>query len=705
MTKRNCQNCEQVIGNLEESYTYYGQVICKACKIKLENQFGDPGTTNGNIETEIPIEEVQIEQDQDMKDQTLPAEDQAIADFKKDAEHFEDKDSSGEDSNNLTKKVVMELGGRVSKKCTINLDKEAACLPPLKQESLNETSESVERSTSKKMGYIRKHWRGEFSLAVSFWINVFLFNCMISLFLAFLFWNEPIKNPVTYARVVISFLVFVLAIVYPWQIIGLWRSCNRHIETSSKRFWARTAQVLVVLGFISTLGNLASSWPMYQDLLRLGFGEDEDGNYSLKLEKNNTLIHLQGGLGFGVSKEVGQLLRKYPEVKGIILDSYGGRIYEGRELSKLISAYDLDTYSLEGCYSAATTAFISGRKRFLGIGANLAFHQYRMDYESFDALIDIEEEQAKDLLLFQQQGVKSEFLDRIFYTDHDDLWYPTVDEMLDAGVIHGIVNTSDLLPVEYVSISKEIVETDEVLLDIPFYKIIRKYEPEIYRKIKAELAEQIKKGASLFDLQRAGANILEPLATSLMPRTSDEALIQFYQIVLVGLTKLKEIDPMLCLKAIYPKQYGSVSLSQYLSNDEITSMLDTFSRIIIDAHEKDNPVVDADAAELVLDSLLIELGEHASYLELGSLQNTNDYERHCNAVIKFYEMIIVKDKAEACNLLRYLMSPEIGTEDKESPGGTDKPVSNDPSKNLNDLAIIADKWLEVDHDSDDAQEN
>jgi hypothetical protein len=303
------------------------------------------------------------------------------------------------------------------------------------------------------------------------------------------------------------------------------------------------------------------------------------------------------------------------------------------------------------------------------------------------------------LLLFQQQGVKRDFLDRIFHTDRDDLWYPTVDEVLDAGVIHGIVNTSDLLPIEYSSISKEIVETDEVLLDIPFYKIIQKYEPEIYRKIKAELDEQIKKGASLFDLQRAGANILEPLATSLMPRTSDDALIQFYQIVLVGLTKLKEIDPMLCLKAIYPKQYGSVSLSQYLSNDEVTSMLDTFSRIIIDAHEKDNPVVDADAAELLLDSLFIELGEHANHLEFGGLQNRNDYERHCDAVIKLYETIIMKDKVTAGNLLRYMMSPEIGTEDKESPGETVKPGSKVSSQDMNDLAVFADKWLENNHDT------
>jgi|GEM_PF-304505 len=615
MTKKNCQNCEQDIGQLEESYSYQGYVVCKKCKI--------------------------------------------------------------------------------------NLDKEAAYLPPIKQEKLIESSEFVERSASKKRGYIRKHWHGELSLAVSFWINLFLFNFVLRL--VDVLSAEIIHNPLTYARATIIYNAFNITIIYPWQIIGLWRSCNRHIDATNKRFWARTAQILVVLGLIATFGNLATSWPVYQDLLRLGFGEDEYGKYSLKLEKNNTLIHLQGGLGLGISKEVVLLLRKYPEVKGIILDSYGGRIYEGRELSKLISAYDLDTYSLEGCYSAATTAFISGRKRFLGIGANLAFHQYRMDYESFDAFIDMEEEQAKDLLLFQKQGIKSEFLDRIFYADSDDLWYPTVDEMLDAGVIHGIVNTSDLLPVEYGSISKEIAEIDKVILDIPVYQTIKKYKPDIYSKIKAEWNERIKKGATLIELQNAGSEIIMPFAMSLMSQTSDEALIQFANTFIVALRRLKEIDPILCLKALYPEQYGSVYFPQYISNDEAMPMLDVLSKIIIDAYEKDNPVVDTDTAELQLDSLFIELGEHASYLELGSLQNKNDYENHCNAVIKFYEMIVVKDKVEACNLLRYLMSPEIGTEDEESPSETVKPGSNVSLKNMNDLATIADKWLEIDHDSNDVQ--
>jgi hypothetical protein len=501
--------------------------------------------------------------------------------------------------------------------------------------------------------YIRKHWRGELSLAVSFWINSFLLNVAIMLLNAFFSYSGIIENPVIAARVSLIYAGFALSIVYPWQIIGLWRSCNNHIEKSGKRFWPRTVQVLVVLGLILSLGKLETSWPIYKDLFRMGFQKDEYGNYTLKLAKNNTLIHLQGALSFGVSKEVAKLLKKYPEVEGIILDSQGGRIYEGRTLAKLISTYGLDTYSLKGCYSAATIAFIAGKNRFLGIGANIALHRYRMDYKNLEPFMDAKEEQAKDLLIFQQQGVKSEFLDKLFGASSDDLWYPTVDEMLDAGVIHGIVNPSDLLPVELGFTSKEI---GEAFLDIPVYKTIKQYEPDIYRKIMAELDEQIKKGATQIELQNTVANSIELLAFTTLPRTSDEALIQLVQATVNELKKFKEINPILCMKMLHPQQYGVLDFSKYYSDDEQKLMPEALNKIIIDAYEKNNPVVDTEAAELLLGKLGLELGEYADYLELKRLQNKDDYKRHCDAVIKLYELILKEEKTTAGNALRYMFS-------------------------------------------------
>lgn len=270
-----------------------------------------------------------------------------------------------------------------------------------------------------------------------------------------------------------------------------------------------------------------------------------------------------------------------------------------------------------------------------------------------DGFVDMKDEQARDLLIFLQQGIKSEFLDKLFNTHHEDLWYPTVDEMLDAGVIHGIINPSDLLPVEYGFNAEDF---DEEFLD-PMFKTIQQYEPDTYRKLMVEFEEQIKKGATRIELQHAMANVFKSLAFTTMSRTSDEALIQFAQAMVGRLKKFKEVDPILCMKMLYPQQYGVLDFSKYSSDGEYP-IDDVLNKVIIDAYEKNNPVVNTEAAELLLENLGLELGEYADYLELENLQNTDDYGKHCGAVIKLYELILSEDKITAGNLLRYMFSQE-----------------------------------------------
>lgn len=506
------------------------------------------------------------------------------------------------------------------------------------------------------MNYLRKHWRGELSLAVSFWINIFLINIAIKFFDTWLTQNSPIEHPVISARVTVIFTFIALSIIYPWQIVGMWRTCNRHVKENGKVIWARTAQVLVVLGFLVTLGNVNRCWPIYKELYQIGFVKDKFANYTLTLEKNNTLIHLKGGLGFGVSQDVDKILKNNPNVKGIILDSIGGRIYEGRELSKLILIYGLDTYSLEGCYSASTTAFIAGKNRFLGIGANLAFHQYNMGYKNLNPFVDLKKEQEKDLRIFERQGIKQEFLTRLFDTAHNDLWYPTIDEMISAGVIHGIVKPSDLSPLRYEASAKlSTKDFDEVLLNFPMFRTIKQYDPETYKRTREEFEEQIKKGASQLELQDLGGSWL---AASTLPRTSNEAILRYVHVYIDIVKKLKAQDPILALKIIYPHKFGAIIISRFLSDDDMAPMMDAMNAVIIDAYQKENPPLDKEAAELLMQKLVVQLGSDAEYLEPQGLQNKEDYKKPCDALVKLFELILEQDKNTAGNALRYFFAQE-----------------------------------------------
>lgn len=58
MTVQNCHNCGQIIGNLQESFSFQGNVVCKACKISLEEESQTIEAVDNNAEAEIPSAEI-----------------------------------------------------------------------------------------------------------------------------------------------------------------------------------------------------------------------------------------------------------------------------------------------------------------------------------------------------------------------------------------------------------------------------------------------------------------------------------------------------------------------------------------------------------------------------------------------------------------------------------------------------------------------
>jgi len=229
--------------------------------IKIEEKFQFPGFTNGNTENDTSIEQERIEQDKSTKCQNPTEKEKTADDLERDTEDLKYDASTGQDVNNFTPKAATEPSEQDSKECETNYEKEAISQPSSKQENPIEISAYVEKAVKQQMGYIRRHWRGELSLATSFWINVFLIDVILKS--AELISAAFVHKLPTGTHVTIIHNPFVIMILYPWQIMGLWRSCECHIETTGKRFWARTAQVFVVLGFIATLSHLVASWPLY----------------------------------------------------------------------------------------------------------------------------------------------------------------------------------------------------------------------------------------------------------------------------------------------------------------------------------------------------------------------------------------------------------------------------------------------------------
>lgn len=359
------------------------------------------------------------------------------------------------------------------------------------------------------MDYIGRHWRGELSLGVAYWINLALLNVILG-FLIFLVGNQNISmHPVKYSQLAFCFFTFILFVFPLWQIVGTWRTAARGID-GVMTGWGKVVQFLIVFGTLSLAGTIMEIIPIYRNLFHVAFNYKKDGfqDYKIKLANNKSLVHLTGALGFGVSEKFKEVLKEHPEIKGVILDSRGGRAYEGQELAEIIKRKGLDTYSLKGCLSACPMAFIAGKKRYLGSEANIGFHQH-------GGVITAEQTrqlQEEYLHFFKQANVKGAFIKRIFLTANEGMWYPTINQMLDARVIHGIVNPSDLIPVKWPSRFKSEIKIDSIINDLPLYKTIKKYDLKTYNKIIQSVQAQIKKGGSLVEIQVAISSALEAYA-------------------------------------------------------------------------------------------------------------------------------------------------------------------------------------------------
>ncbi len=289
--------------------------------------------------------------------------------------------------------------------------------------------------------YIYRHWRGEHPLPWSFWVSFVLLSAVTYGIQRATPWLIAEPQVLFYASLA-EFLLFRL-LLYPWQAVGVLRACEKALQDYTPVYWVRAAQGIVLLGiiwvFVDGLGVIHVRNVEIDRAERVRSLESARfRRYSFSLHPGQPLIHLRGPLDAGITRELKAFLAAHPDVEAIVLDSDGGSIYEGRGLARLIAEQGLETYSLSGCDSACTTAFIGGHRRFLAPQARLGFHQYQLQARNVLPNVDSETELRKDFEQFAGAGIDTAKLQLALVTPPAQMWYPTHELLLDAGVIHAV---------------------------------------------------------------------------------------------------------------------------------------------------------------------------------------------------------------------------------------------------------------------------
>ena len=104
------------------------------------------------------------------------------------------------------------------------------------------------------VSYIINHWKGNLSLAKSFWVNGFLLNIIIAIPLIYaeLSINEISETAATF------FLLYILFYIayFIWVNFGIWKSAGKYLKKKrSNKIWGYGARVIIVFSVIRAVGE------------------------------------------------------------------------------------------------------------------------------------------------------------------------------------------------------------------------------------------------------------------------------------------------------------------------------------------------------------------------------------------------------------------------------------------------------------------
>ncbi|MFN3623406.1 MAG: hypothetical protein ACK4TP_05020 [Hyphomicrobium sp.] len=290
------------------------------------------------------------------------------------------------------------------------------------------------------LSYPLRHWRGDYSLWLSFWISfVLLFAAAVAGFYYILGNLGDDFEPVTGIRVIVGGLL-ALCTLFVWQSVGVWRSAKRRRQAGGGRIVSFLAVAGLLAGLTAIVLNVAVARPMLNMLGEIAAGRDAISRAGYRIALGSDRVIIYGAITYGVDRKLSDILDARPSIRLVQLESTGGHRGAGLRLARVILGRGLDTTTMHSCSSACTFAFLAGRERSLGPKAKLGFHSAGMRYapkglDERAMLAATKRAQASMQRFYAERGLPAAFIDRVLATPDQTMWFPSREELLQAGVI------------------------------------------------------------------------------------------------------------------------------------------------------------------------------------------------------------------------------------------------------------------------------
>lgn len=168
--------------------------------------------------------------------------------------------------------------------------------------------------------------------------------------------------------------------------------------------------------------------------------------HQVTLREGGRVVALDGDVTYGTAKELLRLIKENPQVSEIHLTSDGGLVHPALAVANAIQLRRATVFVPESCISACTLLFLGGARRYVAPEAELGFHRAFSNLDAPEtAGTRLTNEQIRRRLL--ERGVSADFAAHVLATPGSEVWYPTTEEMIAAGVVHAVA-TAGALPQE-----------------------------------------------------------------------------------------------------------------------------------------------------------------------------------------------------------------------------------------------------------------
>lgn len=513
---------------------------------------------------------------------------------------------------------------------------------------------------TREPNFLVKHWRGDYSLGFSYWVIGSLLTVIVVAITTAIGSSNGLREfgPRASGTAILVFYGFVVTLTL-WQLVGIWRSADKHSQRGGKAFWAGLAKVMVVLGLLRAAGDFTTQGiPIMSEGAKLFVGIDNTPPHQIRLLRDGAELELAGGMPFGTADAVKKSLDAAPAVHIIHLNSQGGRMNEAYQLYKTIKERNLSTYTSADCVSACSLAFLAGRERYLGESGRLGFHSTSIGELSGEVAKELNDEVRQTL---QTHGVPNSFIDRALSTSPKDMWYPSKDELLEAKVIDSVVDS------RYFGLSgviqwRDAHKIESGLLAIPIYSALAQYDQQNYAKLRNILVSGIQKGRAQIEIQNDVRSIfVGQLIPTYLKRAPDEVLIRYWHSQIAEMKYLAKLSPQHCADFAFP-QFAKTAqdLQRLLPKNLQQEDMDALAAVVKGVAT--NPQGYASSPKIQTDLEAAVMRVVQKYPEaLDVVQNPANYKDDpaslCAAVIVQYsEVLAIPSSSRSGAVLRYMLS-------------------------------------------------